>query len=47
MAYDNAKRLERIEAVDAAVFLQGRQMREILDEVRRILVNEFAHSPDH
>jgi hypothetical protein len=40
MARDNGKMLEHIDGVDAAIFLQGRQMKEILDEVRRLLANE-------
>jgi Zn-dependent protease len=45
MAHDNGERLVRIEGIDAAVFLQGRQMREVLDEVRRIVAHESASLP--
>ena len=46
MAHDNGKMLEHIDRVNAAIFLQGRQMKEVLDEVRRILANEAARSPE-
>jgi len=36
--------LERIEGVDMAIFLQGRQLEEVLEEVRRFMVIEGVHS---
>ncbi|MBV8362024.1 MAG: hypothetical protein JO189_29440 [Deltaproteobacteria bacterium] len=46
MAHDNAKILERVDGVSAAIFLQGRQIKEAVEEVRRLLVSEAAHSPE-
>ena len=46
MAHDNGKMLEHIDGVDAAIFLQGRQMKEVLEEVRRVLTSETARSPE-
>jgi len=46
MAHDNGKMLERIDGVRAAIFLPDRQMKEVLDEVRRLLADEAACSPE-
>jgi hypothetical protein len=46
MAHDNGKMLEHIDGVDAAIFLQGRQMKEVLEDVRRVLSSETARSPE-
>jgi hypothetical protein len=46
MAHDNGKMLERIDGVNAAIFLQSRQTKEVLDEVRRILAAEAARSSE-
>ena len=40
MERENARMLENINGIDAAIFLQGRQMKEVLEEVRRLLLNE-------
>jgi hypothetical protein len=45
MAHDNAKILERVDGVSAAIFLQGRQVKEAVEEVRRLLVSEAARPP--
>ena len=45
MVRENGKMLERIEGVGAANFLQGRQMKEVLEEIRRFLVIESTRSP--
>jgi hypothetical protein len=52
MAYDNGRMLrengrmlEHIEGVGAATFLQGRQMKEVLEEIRRFLLTENARRP--
>jgi len=44
MAHDNAKILEWVDGVSAAIFLQGRQIKEAVDEVS-LLVSEAARSP--
>jgi hypothetical protein len=46
MAHDNAKILERVDGVSAAIFLQGRQIKEAVEEVRRLLISESARSPE-
>jgi hypothetical protein len=37
---ENARMLEHIEGVDAAIILRDRQMKEVLEEVRHLLVTE-------
>ena len=46
MAHDNAKILERVDGVSAAIFLQGRQIKEAVEEVRRLLLSDAARSPE-
>jgi hypothetical protein len=46
MAHDNAKILERVDGVSAAIFLQGRQIKDVVEEVRRLLTSEAAHLPE-
>jgi len=40
------KMLEHIDAVDAVVFLQGRQVRDVVEEIRRSLATSGPHSPE-
>ncbi len=46
MARQNGRMLEHIDGVDAAVFLQGRQMKEVLEEIRRSLASTSARPPE-
>ncbi len=46
MARENGRMLEQINGVDAAVFLQGRQMKEVLEEIRRSLASTSARPPE-
>ncbi len=45
MLRENGRMLEQIDGVDAAIFLQGGQMKEVLEEIRRFLLTESARSP--
>lgn len=45
MERENARILQHIDGVDAAIFLQGRQMKEVLEEIRRFLLTESARLP--
>jgi hypothetical protein len=40
MVRENGKMLERIEGIGAPNSLQGRQMKEVLEEIRRFIVTE-------
>ncbi len=45
MVHDNGKMLGYIDGVSTAIFLQGRQMKEVFDELRCLLADEAMRSP--
>jgi hypothetical protein len=45
MVRENGKMLDLIEGIGAANFLQGRQMKEVLEEIRHFIVTESARPP--